>query len=260
MTVEVSNQPPPSLVLPVLGSIVVLAWVALWWLEQSPYGWLFHQHGGVPEHTQHGQSLGWLPAGAFLVGWFLMTVAMMLPTTVPLVSLFRKMIAKRAHAPLLLALLLVGYLTAWLAFGVVALGLLWGISQALASTLFSQAWVWGAGLFLLAGAFQFSALKYRCLDKCRTPLGFLLSHWRGRRERSEAFNIGWRHGMFCVGCCWALMLLMFAVGTTSLVWMLLLAFVMAIEKNAHWGRRLSRPLGVTLLSAGVGIGLYNLTI
>jgi len=260
MTVEVSNQPPPSLVLPVLGSIVVLAWVALWWLEQSPYGWLFHQHGGVPEHTQHGQSLGWLPAGAFLVGWFLMTVAMMLPTTVPLVSLFRKMIAKRAHAPLLLALLLVGYLTAWLAFGVVALGLLWGISQALASTLFSQAWVWGAGLFLLAGAFQFSALKYRCLDKCRTPLGFLLSHWRGRRERSEAFNIGWRHGMFCVGCCWALMLLMFAVGTTSLVWMLLLAFVMAIEKNAHWGRRLSRPLGVTLLSAGVGIGFYNLTI
>ena len=141
-----------------------------------------------------------------------------------------------------------------------ALGLLWGIDQALESIIFSQAWVWGAGLFLLAGAFQFSALKYACLDKCRTPLGFLLSHWHGRRELSEALNIGWRHGVFCVGCCWALMLLMFAVGTTSLGWMLLLALVMATEKNAPWGRRLGRPLGVALLGVGVGLGIYNLTI
>ena len=66
--------------------------------------------------------------------------------------------------------------------------------------------------------------------------------------------------MFCVGCCWALMLLMFAVGTTSLGWMLLLALVMATEKNAPWGRRLGRPLGVALLGVGVGLGIYNLTI
>ena len=260
MPVGVGIRPPRSLVLPLLGSIVVLAWIALWWLEQSPYGRLFHLHGGGVEHAQHGQMFGWLPAAAFLVGWLLMTVAMMLPTTVPLVSLFRRMVARRPHAPLLITLLLVGYLTAWLAFGVAALGLLWSINQALASTTSSQAWVWGAGLFLLAGAFQFSALKYACLDKCRTPLGFLLSHWRGRNDFSEALNIGWRHGVFCVGCCWALMLLMFAVGTASLGWMLLLALVMAIEKNALWGRRLGHPLGVALLSVGVGIGLYNLTI
>ncbi len=260
MPVAVGTRPPRSLLLPVLGSIVVLAWIALWWLEQSPYGWLFHGHGGGAEYAHHGQTLGWLSAAAFLVGWLLMTVAMMLPTTVPLVSLFRRMVARRAHAPLLLSLLLVGYLTAWLAFGVAALGLLWSIDQALANTIMSQAWVWGAGLFLLAGAFQFSALKYACLDKCRTPLGFLLSHWHGRRELPEALNIGWRHGVFCVGCYWALMLLMFAVGTTSLGWMLVLALVMAIEKYAPWGRRLGRPLGVVLLSVGVGIGLFNLTI
>jgi len=260
MTVAVVTRPPRSLVLPVLGSIVVLAWITLWWLEQSPYGWLFHRHGGGAEHARHGQTLGWLSAGAFLVGWLLMTVAMMLPTTVSLVSLFRQMVARRAHAPLLLTLLLVGYLTAWLAFGVAALGLLWGIDQALASIIFSQAWVWGAGLFLLAGAFQFSALKYACLDKCRTPLGFLLSHWRGRRDLSEALNIGWRHGVFCVGCCWALMLLMFAVSTASLAWMLILAVIMAVEKNVSWGRRLGRPLGVVLLGVGIGLGIYNLTI
>ncbi len=258
--VAIDTRPPRSIVLPVLGSIVVLAWIALWWLEQSPYGWLFHRHGGGAEHAHPGQTSGWLPAGAFLVGWLLMTVAMMLPTTVPLVSLFRRMITQRAHAALLLVLLLAGYLAAWLAFGVAALGLLWGIDQALASSLFPQAWIWGAGLFLIAGAFQFSTLKYACLDKCRSPLGFLQSHWHGRKDRTEALNIGWRHGVFCVGCCWALMLLMFAVGTTSLSWMLLLALVMAIEKNATWGQRLSHPLGVILLSAGVGIGLYNLTI
>ena len=116
MTVAVVTRPPRSLVLPVLGSIVVLAWITLWWLEQSPYGWLFHRHGGGAEHAQHGQTLGWLSAGAFLVGWLLMTVAMMLPTIVSLVSLFRQMVARRAHAPLLLTLLLVGYLIAWLAF------------------------------------------------------------------------------------------------------------------------------------------------
>jgi len=260
MSVAVGARPPRSLLLPVLAGIVVLAWISLWWLEQSPYGWLFHRHGGGAEHAHHGQTHGWLSAGAFLVGWLLMTVAMMLPTTVPLVSLFRGMVARRAHAPLLLTLLLVGYLTAWLAFGVAALGLLWAIDQARASIIFSQAWVWGAGLFLLAGAFQFSSLKYACLDKCRAPLGFLISHWHGRREISEAFNVGWRHGLFCVGCCWALMLLMFAVGTASLAWMLMLAVIMAVEKNASWGRRLGRPLGAVLLGVGVGLGIYNLTI
>ena len=260
MPVAVGTPPPRSIVLPVLGSIVVLAWITLWWLEQSPYGWLFHRHGGGVEHAHPGQNFGWLPAGAFLIGWLLMTVAMMLPTTVPLVSLFRRMIAQRAHAPLLIVSLITGYLAAWLAFGVIALGLLWGIDQALASSVVPQAWIWGAGLFLFAGAFQFSALKYACLEKCRTPLGFLISHWHGRREISESFNVGWSHGLFCVGCCWALMMLMFAVGTASLGWMLLLALIMAVEKNAPWGRQMSHPLGVILLVVGAGMGVYNLAI
>ncbi len=259
MSVAVGARPPRSLLLPVLAGIVMLAWISLWWLEQSPDGWLVHRHG-TGEHAHHEQPFGWLSAGAFLVGWLLMTVAMMLPTTVPLVSLFRRMVAQRTYAPFLVALLLAGYMTAWLTFGGAVLGLLAGIGQIQASTQWPQAWVWGAGLFMLAGAFQFSPLKYACLDKCRAPLGFLISHWHGRREISEAFNVGWRHGLFCVGCCWALMLLMFAVGTASLAWMLILAVIMAVEKNASWGRRLGRPLGVVLLGVGVGLGIYNLTI
>ncbi len=255
----VSTAPPRSLLLPVLSGIVILAWVALWWLEQSPYGWLFHHHGGV-SHSAQDMTPDWLYAGAFLAGWVLMTVAMMLPTTLPLVRLFRRMVCRRADASLLIVLLLTGYLTAWLAFGVIALSLLWAMDTFLMNAIVPEPWIWAVGLFLLAGGFQFSALKYACLDKCRSPLGFLFSHWHGRNRITESFNIGWSHGLFCVGCCWALMMLMFAVGIVSLGWMLLLALVMAVEKNAPWGRRMARPLGALLLATGSGMGIYNLVI
>ncbi len=117
----------------------------------------------------------------------------------------------------------------------------------------SNAWVFGAAVLILAGAFQFSSLKYRCLDKCRAPLSFLSQHWRGSAQAARAFLLGAHHGLFCVGCCWALMLLMFAVGTGNVGWMMGLGAVMAVEKNVTWGRRLSAPLGVGLLAWGLMI-------
>jgi len=88
-------------------------------------------------------------------------------------------------------------------------------------------------------------------------VGFIVAHWRGVRPRLEAFRLGLDHGMFCVGCCWAIMLLMFVVGTGSVGWMLALAAVMAIEKNVSWGRRLAAPLGGALLACSVAIFLQN---
>ena len=105
----------------------------------------------------------------------------------------------------------------------------------------------GVMVLLLAGGFQFSRLKYHCLDKCRTPLGFVMSHWHGPRPQREAFLLGLTHGAYCVGCCWALMLVMFVVGTGNLGWMMVLGLVMAVEKNHPWGRRLAAPLGAALL-------------
>ena len=78
-----------------------------------------------------------------------------------------------------------------------------------------------------------------------------MGHWQGRRERLQALRLGINHGVFCVGCCWALMLLMFVVGIGSLMWMMILAVVMGVEKNASWGRRLSAPLGIALLLSAV---------
>ena len=108
-----------------------------------------------------------------------------------------------------------------------------------------------------AGAFQFSALKYRCLERCRTPFGFVNSYWRGQRPRADSFRIGLWHGVFCVGCCWALMLVTFVVGMGSIGWMLLLAAGMSAEKNLRWGARLRTPLGLALLGWGAAIALAH---
>jgi len=178
---------------------------------------------------------------------------MMLPTTLPLFNAFDRLTGDRPDHGRLLMLLGLGYMTVWGAFGLLAHALHSALLSGLASVpmLAWNGWLIGVAIITLAGAFQFSKLKYRCLEKCRTPLSFVIAHWRGQARARQAFALGAQHGLFCVGCCWALMLLMFALGTGSLGWMLLLAAVMAIEKNVRWGKRLSAPLGVALLSWAV---------
>ncbi len=183
----------------------------------------------------------------------------MLPTTFPLLELFHRMTRQRDDRVRLLALVVAGYLGAWLAFGVAAHAFDLALHGALERSrwLQSNAWVFGAGPLLVAGAFQFTTLKYRCLDKCRAPLSFVVQHWRGGNAGMQALRVGAHHGAFCVGCCWALMLLMFAVGTGNVGWMLALGAVMAVEKNAPWGRRLSAPLGAALLLWGAAVALSH---
>ena len=117
----------------------------------------------------------------------------------------------------------------------------------------AHAWIISAATILWAGVYQFTPLKYRCLDKCRSPLSFVMGHWRGGNEPAQALRLGAHHGLFCVGCCWSLMLLMFAVGIGSIGWMLLLGTVMAVEKNMPWGHKLSAPLGIALVAWGVAL-------
>jgi predicted metal-binding membrane protein len=122
-----------------------------------------------------------------------------------------------------------------------------------------DAWPWLAAhsqvilatTLAVAGLWQFTPLRDRCLDACRTPLGFVVARWRGTRPRAEAFAMGLAHGVFCVGCCWSLMLVMFGLGVGSVVLMLGIGAVTAVEKNAPWGRRLGRPLGIALVLAAV---------
>jgi len=230
-----------------VGSLVALAavaWLALWLWEGSPYGhYLHHSVGGAMA----------LEGALFAAGWVLMIVAMMLPSSVPLVLTFRALVGRRAHPERLVALLLGGYLAIWGAFGLAAWLADRVIHAAVAAVpplaAFPQVII--ATTLLVAGLWQFSPLRDRCLEECRSPLGFVMNRWRGVSERTESFAMGVAHGAFCIGCCWSLMLVMFGVGLGSLTVMLALGGFTAVEKNLPWGRRLTRPIGVGLVLTAV---------
>ena len=233
----------------ILGGLLVAlaaaAWLALWLWGSSPYGRYLHHEGGV----------GPLPLEAtlFAAGWVLMIVAMMLPSSVPLVVTFGALVRRRHRPALLVTLLLAGYLTVWAGFGLAAWILDRGIHAAVAALPWLAAHpqlIIGTTL-LAAGLWQFSPLRDRCLDECRSPLGFVMNRWRGVAPRREAFAMGIAHGAFCVGCCWSLMLVMFGVGLANVAAMLAMGAITAVEKNLPWGRRLTHPLGFFLVLAAV---------
>ena len=160
------------------------------------------------------------------------------------------MVCRRAQKCVRLALLLVGYLSVWLLFGV----MVHGVDSVLHALVAAQPWlashagVIGASTLLVAGVYQFTPLKAYCLSQCRSPRSFIVARWRGQRPGAEAFRLGVEHGLFCLGCCWSLMLLMFGVGVGSLAWMLGLGVLMAMEENLRWARRLTRPVGLGLIA------------
>jgi predicted metal-binding membrane protein len=250
---------------PLLGLLVAASWATLWWWSVSPYGRLL-AHEGWGDAGAFVALCRAVPGGDIVVpavlhaaAWVLMIAAMMLPTTFPLLALFRRITGARPDAGRLAALVVLGFFVAWFAFGVAAHGVDAGIRWAASESgwfVAHGAWV-GAAVLAGAGLFQWSALKYRCLDQCRTPFGFITSRWHGVSPAREAFRIGIDHGMFCVGCCWALMLTMFVVGVGSVGWMLALAALMAAEKNLPFGRRLRTPVGLGLLAAAAATVLAN---
>lgn len=254
------------LFVPLVGLLVLSAWLLLFTWELSPYGRYLH-HGQWTELSLAGGVCvvpladGTLAPALFYVGgWVLMTTAMMLPTTLPLLEAFRRLTQSRQDYWFLMALVIAGYLGAWSLFGLAAHGLDWVVHQVAQRSvwLIFNGWVLGAVVFCIAGLFQFSSLKYRCLDKCRAPLSFVMRHWNGQGARRHALLLGLDHGVYCVGCCWAMMLLMFVLGTGSVGWMLLLGGVMAAEKNLPFGHRLAAPLGIALLAGAAVIVVHHL--
>lgn len=229
-----------------------LAWFALWQWGPSPYVHYIHQ-----AHLHAPPASGVTLSLVFLTGWMLMTVAMMLPTSIPLLGIFAQVARSRPDRPLLVALVVVGYLLTWAAVGAAAYGGTLALRAVTASSdwLSANTWVLGAGTLLLGGVYQFSAIKYRCLDKCRSPFVFVMEHWSGTDHARQALALGFHHGLFCIGCCWALMLLMLPFGAANLGWMLGLGLLMAVEKNVPWGRRLGRPLGAVLVLLGLVVAL-----
>ncbi len=196
------------------------------------------------------------------VGWFVgiwvtMMAAMMLPSVAPMVLLFARVSgerARRGQAPLVPSWLFVaGYLAVWTTAGLAAYGLYRaGVAAGTGWLSWDRAGPYVAGTALaVAGLYQLTPLKDVCLRHCRSPLDFLLHGWRS--GRTGAVRMGVEHGVYCLGCCWGLMLALFAVGVMSLFWMAVVAAVILVEKVAPRGRQLSLVSAVALVALGVWV-------
>jgi len=208
--------------------------------------------GGALHHDallQHGPPL-WTSLVLSLAAWQVMTAAMMLPSSVPLVRLFSQASANQPQHGVALSSFLGGYALVWTGFALLAFLGDVALHRAVdaSSSLQSYEWVFGGAALALAGAFQFTPLKAACLRECRHPGAFLLRYYE--RGVVGGFRVGARHGLFCLGCCWALMLVMFAMGITNLVWMAVFTVIMVYEKTRRVGAQTVRTTGFALLGAG----------
>lgn len=205
-------------------------------------------------------SWGALELTLLFVMWAVMMVAMMLPSATPMILTFltvnqRRQGTQRQVVPTYV--FVAGYLVVWAAYSLAATALQWALhEQALMSHAMATSGPYLSGLILIgAGAFQWTSLKHACLENCRSPLTFLMSEWReGYRG---AFVMGLRHGGYCVGCCWALMLVLFVTGVMNLLAVFAIAVFVLIEKLVPRGELIARISGVLLIAAGLGLIAVN---
>ena len=230
---------------------VVLVAIAAGWLAA-----VAAQAGGAATALHHDALIEDGPgrlAGLvlFVLAWQLMIAAMMLPSSLPMIGMFGTASARQSRPGWAMAAFIGGYALVWTAFGALAFAFDVGVHAAVDASpwLRRHDWLISGSVLALAGAFQFTSLKDACLDKCRHPGQFMLRFYE--RGVAGGFRMGAHHGLFCLGCCWALMLVMFAAGVASLMWMAVLALVMVYEKTQPAGRRAVPATGVMLLTTAV---------
>ena len=240
-----------AVVLGSLGIVVILAWVWLWLgagidMEEMDMG--------------GGQMMLMAPEWSISYGlvvfamWAVMMVAMMLPSAAPVTLLVANIARKRATAggafgpPT--ALFVLGYLGVWFGFAAIATLLQWGLDEAglLSDTMAVASRLVVAAVLVAAGIYQWTPLKETCLRHCRSPLDFLLFHWR--EDGLGALKSGLGHGAYCLGCCWMLMALLFVGGVMNLAWIGAIALLVLIEKTLPWGGWMGRLVGVVLVLWG----------
>jgi predicted metal-binding membrane protein len=251
VTVSAASLAPRGIPSPIAVAVAA-AWVASVGAEASGVAGSVH-HDSLLEG---GPGLG-LALVLFLLAWQVMIAAMMLPSSLPLVRMFSAASAAAPGRRRAMAAFLGGYAVVWSAFGALAFAGDAALHALVAASpwMESHDWAIAPGVLVLAGLFQFSSLKDACLRACRHPASFLHRHYR--RGTRGGFELGARHGLFCVGCCWALMLVMFAVGAASLVWMAALTALMVYEKTRPSGARAVPLTGAVLLAAGSTLLLWN---
>ncbi len=207
------------------------------------------EDGSMTKADEHmgmsGESHGAMPVSIFLTGWVVMMAAMMLPAVIPVVMVVVRWSRSQGQPQYRLAAFVAGYLLVWGMAGLLYYLLIETFARAIPS---SEGGVRiAASILLLAGIYQFSPLKDRCLTACRAPLGFLMTHG-GRMARGSLgyIDVGARHGLFCLGCCWMLMVILVLLGVMNIFWMLLVAGVIFLEKGTRFGPGIAKLTGVTV--------------
>ena len=189
--------------------------------------------------------------------WMAMTLAMMLPTAGPMILTYAEIAdtAARKREPVVSPIVLtMGYVVVWLGFALAAASLQWALARAGLLNGGSVGRLAGGTLFLGAGLYQFSALKQACLTLCQRPFPFFFSNWT--TQRSGVFQLGLRQGLLCLGCCWAMMALMLALGAMNVVWMAALGVLMTIEKLSTTAR-FSEAVGFGFVAVGFGMIVWS---
>jgi len=218
-------------------------------------GWAFLFWGALDMMSPQARlmmpmSAQWTAANiaAVFVMWAVMMMAMMLPAALPMILTFAHLNRRNGTQARTWAFV-AAYAVVWTAFSLLGIGLQWGFqSVGLTTHMIASSSPWlTAVLLLIAGVFQFTPLKTACLRHCRTPMGFLLTDWRD--GLGGAWIMGVRHGGFCLGCCWALMLLLFVGGVMNLLWIAALMGLVIVEKLLPRGDAVARVLGVILIAA-----------
>lgn len=231
-------------------ALAAAAWIALAVAGRTALAGRLH-------HPALGASSSELDPSLFLLGWLLMVAAMMLPASLRFLTTIHRLVQARHNRKRLIAVALGAYALPWVIVGqlfqVGDVGVHWLVARW--GWLAGRPWLVTAGALVLAGGYQFSPLNLRCLRECRNPAGFVARGWHGQSPRRELLQIGAAYGWSCVGCCWALMLLMFAAGVSSLGLMALLTVTMVAERRLPY---VERAVGALLVVAGALVALQVL--
>jgi predicted metal-binding membrane protein len=250
-----------AVVIVALAIITALAWADLAWLadDMAMGGMDMIGYRMIPagRGLMMPADAPWQPIefGYVLVMWVVMMIGMMMPSAAPMILIYARVGRQAAVQGKPFAAsgwFAGGYLLAWTTFSLVATSAQWALERAalLTPMMESASNRLGAAVLILAGVYQWTPLKEACLSGCRSPLLFIQQHGGFRPEPQGALALGFRHGIYCIGCCWALMALLFVGGVMNLLWIAVLAILLLLEKIAPLGRFVARIAGLCFISFG----------
>ena len=235
-----------------LAALIVASWFYLLHLASAMPGMAMPDMPTMPGMAMPAMhTWSWVEIGALVIMWGVMMIAMMTPAAAPMILMFstihrRRTAEGRPAVPT--AIFILGYLVVWTIYRVVAALAQAGLHAAalLSPAMTASSPLFAGGLLVAAGVFQWTPLKRACLAACRSPVSFLMTSWR--EGRGGAFVMGLRHGLYCLGCCWALMALLFVAGVMNILWVASIALAVLVEKVMPRGDLVGRLTGAVLVA------------